>query len=96
MDPNAISSEVMEKLKACKTAEELVALAKSEGYELSDAELEQMSGGSWHCTTHEFDNPICANCGSTDVMITQIYRGGSISYQYECRICGNKWKATRL
>ncbi|MBQ9042199.1 MAG: Nif11-like leader peptide family natural product precursor [Eggerthellaceae bacterium] len=33
------------KAQACKTPEEVLALAKEEGYELSDDELEAVSGG---------------------------------------------------
>ena len=39
--------ELQEKLKGAKTPDELLALAKEEGFELSDAELEGISGGSW-------------------------------------------------
>ena len=47
-----LTPEQMEKAKACTNAEELVALAKEEGYELTDAELETVSGGEtrWLCT----------------------------------------------
>ena len=31
----------------CKTPEELLALAKKEGYKLSDEEMAAVSGGSW-------------------------------------------------
>ena len=37
--------ELQEKLKACKTPEELVALAKEDGIELTDDQLEAISGG---------------------------------------------------
>ena len=40
-----LTPEQMEKLKACKTPEDILALAKEEGYELSEAELEAVSGG---------------------------------------------------
>lgn len=40
-----ISPELREKAKACKTPEELLALAKSEGYKLNDAEMEAVAGG---------------------------------------------------
>ena len=42
--------ELQEKLKAAKTPEELVALAKEEGMELSDEQLESLcAGGSeWY------------------------------------------------
>ena len=40
-----ISDELREKAKACKTPEELLALAKKEGYKLSDEEMQAVSGG---------------------------------------------------
>ena len=46
--------ELQEKLKSAKTPEELVALAKDEGYDLSDEQLAAISGGeAWY----EFDCP---------------------------------------
>ena len=42
-----LAPELQEKVKACATTEEMLALAKAEGYELSDAELEQVSGGGF-------------------------------------------------
>lgn len=47
MDVNDISPELKEKAKACKTPEDILALAKEAGYELSDEELEGISGGGW-------------------------------------------------
>ena len=46
-----ISLELREKAKACKSPEELLALAKSEGYKLSDAEMEAVAGGNWATDT---------------------------------------------
>ena len=40
-----LSPELQEKAKACKTAEELKTLAQENGFELSDEELEGVSGG---------------------------------------------------
>ena len=45
MNLEDLTPEQMEKAKACKTADELVALAKSEGVELSDKQLEAIAGG---------------------------------------------------
>ena len=46
-----ISPELREKAKACTSPEELIELAKSEGYKLSDQDLEAVSGGSaWTST----------------------------------------------
>ena len=51
-----LTPEQQEKARACKTAEELVELAKSEGCKLSDDELDGISGGEWFCS----DN-MCSN-----------------------------------
>ena len=49
--------ELQEKLKACMSVEELAALAKDEGMELSNEQLEAVSGGGWSC-----DNACPTNC----------------------------------
>lgn len=51
---NNLTDETMAKLKGCETPEELIALAQEEGYELSDEQLDQVSGGEWysHCDTY--------------------------------------------
>lgn len=43
--------EQQTKVKACKTPEELLALAKKEGYKLSDEQLKEVAGGTdmWCC-----------------------------------------------
>ena len=40
-----LTPEQQQKAKACKTPEDILALAKEEGYELSDEELAGISGG---------------------------------------------------
>ena len=52
-----IPDSLKERAQACKSPEELLALAKEEGYELSDADLEVVSGGdTWdpdlNCGNH--------------------------------------------
>ena len=42
-----LTPEQQEKAKACKTPEDMIALAKEEGYSLSDEELDAISGGIW-------------------------------------------------
>lgn len=44
-----LSPEQLEKAKACKTPEDIQALAKENGYELTNEELEGLSGGSSWC-----------------------------------------------
>ena len=41
--------ELQEKLKSAKTPEDILTMAKEEGYELTDDELEGISGGFWGC-----------------------------------------------
>ena len=40
-----LTPELQEKVRACKTADELVALASAEGVELTDEQLEGIAGG---------------------------------------------------
>ena len=50
MDINDLSPEIREKAKACTSPEEMIELAKREGYKLSDEEMDAISGGgSWSC-----------------------------------------------
>ena len=72
MDYEDLTPEQMEKAKTCKTVEELVELAKSEGIELKDEQLEAVTGGEslWDdmtgceeqvCIGHNCDNH-CIDC----------------------------------
>lgn len=57
-----LSEEQIAKIKACKNQEEMLAFAKQEGIELTDEQLEAVSGGT--CT----DTPSnCPKCGSNNI-----------------------------
>ena len=47
----SLAAEQMAKARACKSPEDVLELAKEEGYELSDEELSGISGGDWSCWT---------------------------------------------
>ncbi len=49
MNVEGISPELKVKAMACKTPEELLALAAESGVELDDNQLTAISGGSWRC-----------------------------------------------
>ena len=50
MNINDLTPEQKEQARACKTPEEMMALAKKLGYKLSDEELDSIAGGgSWSC-----------------------------------------------
>lgn len=62
MDFNNLTPEQIEKAKACKSAAELVALAEAEGVELTDEQLNLISGGSvWEET--KYTEATCRACG---------------------------------
>jgi len=50
-----LTEEQIKKVEACKSSEEILALAKSEGVQLSDEQLEAVSGGSCQAPN---DNPL--------------------------------------
>ena len=44
---NELTPEQMEKARECKSSDELVKLAQSEGIELTDDQLDAIAGGNW-------------------------------------------------
>ena len=49
---NELSDELKAKASACASADELVKLVEENGIELSDEELEGISGGTWGNSDH--------------------------------------------
>ena len=80
-----LTQEQIEKLNKCKSNKEILALAKAEGIELTEEQLQVVSGGSACITTPEE----CPKCGSSNI-ITDYCVG--IGYLCECKSCGHKWK----
>ena len=51
---DGLSDDLKAKVAECKTADDLIALAKAEGIELTDEQLDAISGGSvWSCDYHQ-------------------------------------------
>ena len=87
--------EQVEMAKACKTAEELFALAKQEGVELTDEQLDQVSGGvDWGVTENleKIFNSGCPRCGCSTVLLSE-QDGKPV---YKCANCGNVLEAPVL
>lgn len=76
-----LSKDQIAKLNACKSNEEILAAAKQEGIELTDEQLEAVSGGN--CLT-DFDCPKCN--GTIDASSCDDY------YNYTCPHCGYKFR----
>ena len=60
MNINDLSPELREKARACESTEELFELAKEEGMEIPDEQLDGIVGG-W-CSDHEWGCP-ADKCG---------------------------------
>ena len=83
-----LTEEQIAKVKACKSQEELLALVKQEGIELSDEQLEAVNGGG--CSSSDTRKQ-CPHCGSKNTELSPNTKGKSIngmlvSY-YKCKDC---------
>ena len=82
---DGLTDEQIAKIKDCKTTEEMLALAKEEGIELTDEQLEAVNGG---CGTVEMVGRTCPRCGNGELRRTAptMFKDA----KYECLKCGFK------
>lgn len=80
-----LTAEQIKKAKACKNSNEILELAKKEGLELTDEQLQIVAGGS-ACITTPTE---CPKCGSSCIITDY---GVGIGYLCECEKCGHHWK----
>ncbi len=82
-----LSDEQIARVKECKNSEELLALAKDEGVELTNEQLTAISGGgacSVISDVGDYINPSdCPKCGANDPK-----KDGNIRI---CKKCGYQW-----
>ena len=57
MEYKDLTAEQQERARACKSTEELVALAQEEGIDLTDDQPEAVSGG-WTCGSLNLNNQV--------------------------------------
>ena len=79
-----LTKEQIAMVRTCKNHEELLKLAKEEGVELTNEQLEAVRGGG--C----FSSFKCPNCGSKDYRKLPIYQVSGCS-TYHCNECGHEW-----
>ena len=86
-----LTEEQKNKVKECKSSEEILALAKSEGVTLTDEQLEAVSGGACiECIIK------CPKCGSGN-WNDEYKEINHIKYRkFKCNDCGHKWKEQTL
>ena len=83
-----LSEEQIAKIRECKNTEEVLAIAKEEGIELTDEQLEAVSGGG--CTKETVH---CPNCGSTNLTKRAVGVAHRVSgYRFTCNDCGATWE----
>ena len=66
-----LTKEQIAKVKACHNSDELLALAKAEGIELSEEQLTAISGGCYNSSSverYEIDNMMCPECFNSHCM----------------------------
>ena len=88
-----LSDEQVAKVKACKNHEELLALAKAEGIELNDEQLQAVNGGG--CNSAEKPTQ-CPRCGSTNIRVESMKHEFTFTdyyYKCKCKDCSYKWDA---
>ena len=84
-----LANEQINKVKSCKSNDELLSLAKHEGIELSNEQLEAVNGGgcsdTWECK--------CPKCGSIEFETKHIKASmtGDCGTGYKCRKCQHYW-----
>lgn len=89
-----LTDEQIARVKACKSHEELLALAKEEGAELTDEQLNAISGG---CLFSSTENN-CPQCGAgyDDIMFwSERFANGHETVHYECKKCQCQWTKNR-
>lgn len=64
MEIEGLTPEQLEKLDTCEKPEEVLALAKEVGYELSEEELDTIAGGEWSPSGGSATLPVCPQCGA--------------------------------
>jgi transposase-like protein len=79
-----LTEEQIKKVHECDSVEEILALAKAEGVELNDEQLEAINGG---CSKAVYT---CPQCGSRDISVTKV---PFVDYCV-CRKCGYNWTAS--
>lgn len=87
-----LSEEQLEKARACKTHAELLELAKEEGLQLTDEQLESVNGGA--CRIEAPSVP-CPNCNGTRIEATwDAYADNSNGVHHcVCLDCGERFDA---
>lgn len=78
-----LTDEQIKKVMECKNSDEILALAKAEGVQLNEEQLEAVSGGA--C----YDGYTFLACPKCDNVCANV--GERYSHHYICDKCGHEW-----
>ena len=88
-----LTKDQIEKVKACKNQEEILRLAKEEGIQLTEEQLQAVNGGG--CNSAEKPTH-CPRCNSTNIRVESSkheYTFTDYYYKCKCKDCYYKWDA---
>ena len=85
-----LSEDQIKKVKACRDHKDLLALAKDEGVELTNEQLEVVSGGGICSTPSPSSLPVCPQCKSNKNVVTNTGQDGR-QYPYLCTRCQKRF-----
>jgi len=85
MNFDELTPEQQERIQACTTPEEVFALAREQGHELTEEEIDAISGGDNAWGNKPKNVPTaCPNCGSQTIR--------EIALGYTCHDCGKHFE----
>ena len=90
MDEIRFTEEQIAKAKECKSADELLAYMQSEGVELTDEDLDTVSGGAWFGSKDDNGTVKCPKCKSGRV--TGYSENLKAPMAWKCWDCGHTWE----
>lgn len=86
-----LTNEQIAKVKACANHSDLLQLAKDEGAELTDEQLDAVSGGGCGDVNNSSATAIvCPSCGSYDVETITV-EGDGAHFDCVCKKCRHTW-----
>ena len=88
-----LTEEQIAKVKECKSLDEVVAIAKQEGIQLTDEQLQAVNGGGCNSASKPTH---CPRCNSTNIRTEGCKHEMTFNdyyYKCKCRDCGYKWDA---
>ena len=86
----SLSEEQLEKARSCKSNAEILELAKEEGIELTEEQLNEVNGGC--ADKNELYHCDCPACQSSNTFF-DYYDESDNEIRYICRNCGHIWEA---